>query len=53
MTRLHVYRDKKGEWRWTLFAQNGKKLACSGESYKRHSYAKRIARRLFPWFDVK
>ena len=50
MTRLHVYKDRKGEWRWTLFAQNGKKLANSGEGYKRRSYCTKIAKRIFPWF---
>jgi uncharacterized protein YegP (UPF0339 family) len=50
MTRLKVYRDRRGEWRWTLFARNGKKLANSGEGYKRRAYCSGIARRLFPWF---
>jgi uncharacterized protein YegP (UPF0339 family) len=33
--RVHTYRDRKGEWRWTLYARNGKKIACSGEGYRR------------------
>ncbi len=28
-----VYKDVKNEWRWTLFATNGKKIADSAESY--------------------
>lgn len=28
-----VYRDKKGEWRWNLKAENGKIIADSAESY--------------------
>lgn len=32
---LKLYRDKKGQFRWTLIASNGRKLADSGESYKR------------------
>jgi uncharacterized protein YegP (UPF0339 family) len=30
-----MYRDKNNEFRWTLIASNGRKLADSGESYKR------------------
>jgi uncharacterized protein YegP (UPF0339 family) len=32
--RLNRYRSR-GEWRWRLFAPNGKKIANGGESYKR------------------
>jgi uncharacterized protein YegP (UPF0339 family) len=32
---LKLYRDKRGQFRWTLIASNGKKLADSGEAYKR------------------
>ena len=28
------YKDAKGEWRWTLFAANSKKIADSAEGYK-------------------
>lgn len=51
MTRLRFYKDRKGEWRWTLVAGNGKKLANSGEGYKRRAYAKKIARRIFQWIE--
>lgn len=27
------YKDRAGEWRWTLYASNGKKIADSGEGY--------------------
>lgn len=30
-----IYKDKKGEWRWTLHASNKKKIADSAEGYKR------------------
>jgi uncharacterized protein YegP (UPF0339 family) len=49
MTRLHIYKDRKKEWRWTLFASNGKKLACSGEGYTRLRRCRAIAKRIFPW----
>ena len=31
---FHVKKDVRGEWRWTLSAANGKKIAASGEGYK-------------------
>jgi uncharacterized protein YegP (UPF0339 family) len=30
-----VYKDAKKQWRWTLRAQNGRKIANAGEGYKR------------------
>lgn len=30
-----IYRDRKKEWRWTLYARNGRKIADSAEGYKR------------------
>lgn len=32
---LRLYKDGKREFRWTLTAGNGRKLAHAGESYKR------------------
>jgi uncharacterized protein YegP (UPF0339 family) len=29
-----LYKDKAGEWRWTLYAANAKKIADSAEGYK-------------------
>ncbi|MEQ9448484.1 MAG: DUF1508 domain-containing protein [Rhodospirillaceae bacterium] len=28
-----VYRDANNQWRWTLYAANGRKIANSGEGY--------------------
>lgn len=28
-----VYKDARGEWRWTLYADNSKKIADSAEGY--------------------
>lgn len=28
-----LYRDARGEWRWTLYAENGRKIADSAEGY--------------------
>ena len=51
MTRLHCYEDRRGEHRWTLYASNGRKLACSGEGYRRLIDCRRMAIRLFPWAE--
>jgi uncharacterized protein YegP (UPF0339 family) len=32
-----IYKDKGKEWRWTLRAKNGRKIADGGEGYKRKS----------------
>lgn len=32
---VRIYRDRKKEWRWTARAANGRKVATSGEGYKR------------------
>ncbi len=32
--RYELYKDKKGEWRWTYIARNGLKIAMSSEGYK-------------------
>lgn len=37
-----------GEFLWTAFAKNGRKLAWSGETYESGQHAARMARELFP-----
>ena len=32
---FELYKDGRGEWRWTLHASNGRKIADSGEGYTR------------------
>ena len=34
-----LYKDVAGEWRWTLYAANSKKIADSGEGYKQKANA--------------
>ena len=31
---FRLRKDVRGEWRWSLTAANGKKIAISGEGYK-------------------
>jgi uncharacterized protein YegP (UPF0339 family) len=35
--RFVVYKDRKGEWRWSLVAANGRIVADSAESYLRRA----------------
>lgn len=37
--KFYIFQDRKGEWRWTLVARNGRKVADSGEGYKRKQTA--------------
>lgn len=30
---FYVYRDQALQWRWTLYAANGRKIANAGEGY--------------------
>ena len=51
-SRIRIYKDKDGDWRWTLYAPNNRKVAVSGEGYENKAHAERMARKLFPWmFD--
>lgn len=49
MTNMHVkvYKDRAGQWRWTLYARNGRKIATCGEGYKNRKHATKMVRRLF------
>lgn len=43
-----VYRDSKGEYRWSAKAGNGEKVADSAEGYVNRSWAKRMAKEMYP-----
>ena len=30
---FEMYKDASGQWRWRVYAQNGRMIADSGESY--------------------
>lgn len=32
--QFSLYKDQRGEWRWSLYAANSKKIADSAEGYK-------------------
>lgn len=39
-----LYKDRAGEWRWTLYAANSKKIADCSEGYTSKQNAKHGAR---------
>lgn len=45
--QVRLYRDRKKEWRWTLYAANGRKVAATGEGYKRRAHAIKMITQLF------
>jgi uncharacterized protein YegP (UPF0339 family) len=44
--RFETYKDRRGEWRWTLRAANGEPLADSAEGYRCRADMMRIINRL-------
>ncbi len=38
-SRIEIYMDEGGEWRWRMRAGNGAIVATSGEGFVRKSYA--------------
>ena len=43
--KVKLYRDKSRQWRWTVIASNGKKVADSAEGYTRRTDALNIIRK--------
>lgn len=41
-----VYRDSTGQWRWRLWAKNGKIVADSAEGYANKAHAVKMCDRL-------
>lgn len=46
MWTMIIYRDDAKACRWSLVASNGRKFACSGESFARPSGALKAAKRM-------
>lgn len=40
LRRIVLFRDENGEYRWTLYASNGKIIAASTEGYKKYNSMK-------------
>lgn len=49
-THLKIYKDRHKQYRWTLYAANGRKLANGGEAYRRRIDCTKIVMKLFPWW---
>lgn len=45
MSKIEIYQDAAGEWRWRLKASNGR-IVASGEGYKTKAGAKQGAQAL-------
>lgn len=53
IARVLIYKDKAEEWRWTAFAQNGEKVADSGEGYRNRLYVKKIVSAMWPDAEIE
>lgn len=42
---IHVFQDEAGAWRWNRVAENGERVATSGESFDGKGNAQRAAER--------
>jgi uncharacterized protein YegP (UPF0339 family) len=53
VTRVRVYTDEGGEFRWSAFAANGEQVADSGEGYVNRADALAAAGSLFPEASIE
>jgi hypothetical protein len=49
---VKVRKADNGEWLWTAYARNGRKVATTGETYKDREHAERMAGELFPTAEI-
>lgn len=52
-TRVKVYRDEAGEWRWTAYAADNEKIADSGEGYVNHGHALEMVNDQYPGIAIE
>ena len=50
--RIELYRDVSHDWRWRLWARNGKLVASCGEGYRNRQDCLRMIHKLFPMIQV-
>ena len=50
--RFVIWKDTSRQWRWTLWAKNGRKVAACGEGYTRRAHAIAMCKRINPEFVV-
>lgn len=46
--RVHVYRDSRGQWRWTAKARNNETIARCGAGYADKTFCLTAVAALFP-----
>lgn len=46
--KVRIRKSENGEFQWTAYAKNGRKLAWSGETYENAAHAAKMAKELFP-----
>lgn len=51
-TKFEVYKDKKGEYRWRLLAQNGEPVATGGEGYAERRGVMNAVKKLKDWANT-
>jgi uncharacterized protein DUF1508 len=49
---VKVHEAGNGEFHWTAYAKNGRKIATTGETYQSADHAARMAHELFPTAKV-
>lgn len=52
MSKVEIYRDDAGEWRWRRRASNGLIVSVSGEGYVNLSHAREMAAELNPDVEI-
>lgn len=52
VSKVKVYRDKLGEWRWSAIARNGEYVADSAEGYEHRAHVLDMVADMFPDAEV-
>jgi uncharacterized protein YegP (UPF0339 family) len=52
MSKVELYRDEAGEWRWRRRASNGQVVSVSGEGYVDRTHAREMAAQLNPDIEI-
>lgn len=53
VSKVLIYKDAGGDWRWSAVSANGRKVADSGEGYRNRSYTLKMARDLYPGAEIE
>lgn len=50
---VKIHRSDNGEYHWTAYAANGRKIATTGETYQSQQHAAKMAVELFPTARIR